>query len=99
MALNQIIQHQTGAYSSYWRVTVTNLDYQSNTATLVMLGYVDAASRQSDKLNLDRREFVVTGADFVDYFSVTELNETTNPIKQSYLYIKTTNEFIGSLDV
>ena len=99
MALNQIIQHQTGAYSSYWRVTITNLDYQSEIATLTILGYVDAATRQSGKLNLDRREFMVTGPDFVDYFSVTELDQTTNPIKQSYLYIKTTNEFIGSIDV
>lgn len=99
MALNQIIQHQTGAYSSYWRVITTNLDYQSEIATLTILGYVDAAARQSGKLNLDRKEFVVTGADFVDYFSVIELDQTTNPIKQSYLYIKTTNEFLGSEDV
>jgi len=99
MALNQIIQHQTGAYSSYWRVITTNLDYQYEIATLTILGYVDAAARQSGKLNLDRKEFVVTGADFVDYFSVIELDQTTNPIKQSYLYIKTTNEFLGSEDV
>lgn len=99
MALNQIIQHQTGAYSSYWRVITTNLDYQSEIATLTILGYVDVAARQSGKLNLDRKEFVVTGADFVDYFSVIELDQTTNPIKQSYLYIKTTNEFLGSEDV
>jgi len=99
MALNQIIQHQTGAYSSYWRVVVTNLDYQSEIATLTILGYVNAVVRQSNKPHLDKRDFIVTGSEFTNYFSVTELDQLTNPIKQSYLYIKTTNEFLGSEDV
>jgi len=99
MALNQIIQHQTGAYSSYWRVTVTSLDFNAKSATLVVLGYVDQASRQADKIHLDSRTFNIDDEVFDQYFSITELNENTNPVKQAYLYIKTTTEFIAAIDV
>lgn len=99
MALNQIIQHQTGAYSSYWRVTVTNLDYNNKTAMIVMLGYVNGESRQSGKSNLDSRNFMVQSDSFDQYFSVTELDENTNPIKQAYIYIKITDEFKDAIDV
>ena len=99
MALNQIIQHETGAYSSYWRVAVTNLDYLNKVADISLLGYVNEAARASNKINLDIRHFTITDSDFETYFSITELDQNTNPVKQSYLYIKTTVEFVGSVDV
>lgn len=99
MALNQIIQHNTGAYSSYWRVVATELDYQSEIANITLLGYVDEGSRLSEKQPLDRRAFLITDDNFNAYFAVTELDKETNPVKQAYLYIKTTQEFIGSVDV
>ena len=54
MALNQIIQHQTGAYSSYWKVTTINLNYKDNIADIIILGYVDEQARQSNKIKLDQ---------------------------------------------
>lgn len=99
MALNQIIQHQTGAYSSYWRITLTNINYLNQTAVIQMLGYVDENARQAGKLNLDDRAFIVDEANFNQYFSVTELDQNTNPVKQAYLYVKTTAEFVDAVDV
>ena len=99
MALNQIIQHQTGAYSSYWRVTTINLNYKDNIADIIILGYVDEQTRQSNKINLDQRNFQIQDTDFIAYFSITELGLNTNPSKQAYLYIKITPEFLGSTDV
>jgi len=99
MALNQIIQHETGAYSSYWKVTVTNLDYLNKVANISLLGYVNEEARTSNKVNLDVRHFTATDSDFETYFSITELDQNTNPVKQAYLYIKTTVEFVGYEDV
>lgn len=99
MALQQNIQHGTGAYSSYWRVTLTNLDYANQIATILMLGYVDEQARQSGKTNLDMRNFFIDPSLFPQYFSITELDENTNPVKQAYIYIKTTDEFKGAIDV
>lgn len=99
MALNQLIQHPTGAYSSYWKVTTTNLNYVNQIATIIMLGYVDEQARQAGKANLDMKSFVIDASTFQQYFSVTELDENTNPVKQAYIYIKTTDEFKGAIDV
>lgn len=99
MALNQIIQHETGAYSSYWRITNVSLDYKNAIAEITILGYVNEEARQNDRSPLDQRKNTVSNIDFLTYFSVPELDTNTNPVKQAYLYTKITPEFVGSVDV
>lgn len=98
MALNQIIQHSTGAYCSYWRVVNTNLDYNNKTANIVLYGYVSKEARDSNKPNLDVRTFAIND-DFDNYFMPSTINpQDINQIKTSYWYIKTTEEFYTSTD-
>lgn len=100
MALNQIIQHSTGAYCSYWRVVTTNLDYNNKTGNIILYGYVSQEARDSNKLNLDTRTFFINDNDFDNYFSPSAINpENINQVKNSYLYIKTTSEFLTSTDI
>lgn len=100
MALNQIIQHSTGAYSSYWRVVTTNLDYNNKIGNIILYGYVNQEARDSHKTNLDTRTFVVNDTDFDNYFTPSAINpQDINQIKNSYLYIKTTSEFSTSTDI
>lgn len=100
MALNQIIQHSTGAYSIYWKVVTTNLDYNNKIGNIILYGYVNQEARDSNKTNLDTRTFVVNDTDFDNYFTPSAINpQNINQIKNSYLYIKTTSEFSTSTDI
>jgi len=99
MALNQIIQHDTGAYCNYWRVVETNLDYNNKTGTITLLGYVSEEARNNNKINLDSRNFTLNAIDFDTYFIPSVIDpENINQVKNSYLYIKTTIEFSTSTD-
>jgi hypothetical protein len=100
MALNQIIQHSTGAYCNYWRVVNTNLDYNNKSANIVLYGYVSQEARDSNKVNLDTRIFVVNDTDFETYFIPSVIDpQGINQVKNTYLYIKTTPEFSTSTDI
>ena len=68
MSLNQIIQHQTGLYSSYWRIISCNLNYLNKTSEIVIYGYYNQTSRDEDKLNLDYRVINCSNLDFEQYF-------------------------------
>lgn len=99
MALHQIIQHQTGAYCSYWRVVQTNLDYSSKSGTIVAYGYVSEEARNSNKSQLDNRVFNVGVHDFETYFMPSNINPLNiNQVKNSYIYMKTMEEFSTSTD-
>lgn len=99
MALNQIIQHQTGAYCSYWKVIETILNYHNKNGKIIMFGYVNEQTRNENKNNLDYRIFDINSNDFELYFTPSAINpENINQVKNSYLYIKNTNEFITSTD-
>lgn len=99
MALNKIIQHNTGAYCNYWRVVQTNLDYNNKTGTIILFGYVSEEARNNDKINLDSRTFVLNSDNFDTYFMPSIINpQDINQVKNSYLYIKTTPEFSTSTD-
>ena len=100
MALNQIIQHSTGAYCNYWRVVNTNLDYKNKSANIVLYGYVSQEARDSNKTNLDTRTFIVNDSDFEIYFIPSVIDpQNINQVKNTYSYIKTTSEFFTSTDI
>ena len=102
MALQQIIQHQTGAYSEYWRVIRTDLDYESATGEIVLYGYVSQAARDAGKSKLDSRTFDVNNEDFNTYFIPASIDpQDINQVKNAYLYIKgiSGGEFASAMDV
>jgi hypothetical protein len=102
MALQQIIQHDTGAYSQYWRVVETNLNYDSMEGKIVLYGYVTQAAREAGKNKLDSRTFSVGSEDFNVYFVPSVIDpEEINQVKNSYLYIKglSGGEFTTATDV
>lgn len=97
MALQKIIQHETGAYSEYWRVIKVDIDYLNKIARITIYGYYNEIARREEKINLDSKNFLID-VDFDSYFSNAILDQNTNPIKQAYLFIKTTPEFTNSID-
>ena len=102
MALQQIIQHPTGTYSQYWRVSKTDLDYTQKTASVTLVGYVSLEARQQNMIPLDHREISASGADFDLWFAPEAVDpDGTNQVKNAYLYAKsiTDGEFAGSTDV
>ena len=102
MALQQIIQHETGAYSEYWRIVRTDLDYDSLTGEIVLYGYVSEAARNAGKSKLDSRTFDVESEDFnVYYVPVAVDPQDINQVKNAYLFIKgiTGGEFASATDV
>jgi hypothetical protein len=99
MALEKSIQHPTGASSSYWRVTRISLDYERKTASISLAGYFNQQARIDNKRPLDTKQFNVMNTTFNQYFSPEELNNNVNPVKQSYIYIKTLPELSDATDV
>ena len=102
MALQQIIQHETGAYSEYWRIVRTDLDYDSLTGEIVLYGYVSEAARNAGKSKLDSRTFDVESEDFTTYFVPVAVDpQDINQVKNAYLFIKgiTGGEFASATDV
>lgn len=102
MALQQIIQHETGAYSEYWRIVRTDLDYDSLTGEIVLYGYVSEAARNAGKSKLDSRTFDVGSEDFNVYFVPVAVDpQDINQVKNAYLFIKgiTGGEFASATDV
>ena len=102
MALQQIIQHETGAASHYWRVGSTDLNYAQKTASVTLLGYVSQDARDQNMVPLDRRAVSVSGADFDLWFAPSAVDPNgTNQVKNAYLYVKSIagGEFAGAMDV
>lgn len=102
MALQQIIQHETGAASHYWRIGSTDLNYAQKTASVTLLGYVSQDARNQNMVPLDRRVVSASGADFDLWFAPSAVDPNgTNQVKNAYLYVKSiaNGEFVGSIDV
>lgn len=99
MALEKIIQHETGTFSQYWRIVRVDLNYLTRQSEVVLLGYVSDQARLANMKNLDSRNFSISDQDFDNFFNHQVLDQSTNPVRQSYLYIKGTPEFIGSVDI
>ena len=99
MALQKSIQHSSGASASYWRVTKILLDYERKFGSVTLCGYFNQQARSDGKKTLDIKQFTIAAESFDTYFSPEELDNSTNPVKQSYIYIKTTSDFSDAIDV
>jgi len=99
MALQKSIQHSTGVPVSYWRVTKVLLDYERKFGAITLSGYYNQQARLDNKRSLDARQITVSAELFDTHFSSGELDNNTNPVKQAYIYIKTTPEFSDVTDV
>lgn len=55
MALQKTIEHQSGASSTYWKISYVITDYQFNRATIIMNGYTTEQARLDNKEPLEKR--------------------------------------------
>ena len=102
MAFQQTIEHSTGATSSYWRVVLVTTNYESSQTNILMYGYKDQTARDQNKIPLDQRSYVVSGAEFDTWYGVIELDRRSiNHVTNSYLYIKQipNGEFANATDL
>jgi hypothetical protein len=102
MALQKSIQHQSGSFSTYWKIIKTDFSHSDKSGLILLAGYITEQARQDQKRHLDIRTFRVYNADFDTYFSSSALDpQDINPVKQSYIYIKNVKngEFSDAIDV
>lgn len=100
MALQQIIQHTTGAYSQYWRIVKTDLNYATLLGEIEIWGYVSEQARLENKEKLDTRLFTVNSDNFNLYFIPDAINpQDINQVKNAYIFVKTQQEFITATDI
>ena len=98
MALRQIIQHATGTYSEYWKVRSITINHTEKTGTIIVDGYVSQQARNDNKVPLDSRTIPISEYDTRFSPSITDaLN--MNEVKASYLFLKTTQDFLGAEDI
>ena len=100
MALQQIIQHETGTYSQYWKIRTLSLNHTAKTGTIILDGYVSEGARQSNKVPLDERTLDVM--DFDTWFAPTVIDAVgMNEVKSAYSFAKSIvgGEFVGATDV
>ena len=100
MALQQIIQHETGTYSQYWKIRTLSLNHTAKTGTIILDGYVSEGARQSNKIPLDERTLDVM--DFDTWFAPTVIDAAgMNEVKSAYSFAKSIveGEFVEATDV
>ena len=100
MALQQIIQHETGTYSQYLKIRTLSLNHTAKTGTIILDGYVSEGARQSNKIPLDMRSLDVM--DFDTWFAPTVIDAAgLNEVKSAYSFVKSIvgGEFMGATDV
>jgi hypothetical protein len=100
MALQKTFQAPNGATVQYWKVNNVALNYQVNTATIQLAGYLDQNNRQQNFMPTMRKNFTLIEGEFENYFTYELLNAAgNNPVKAAYVFIKTQPEFIDATDV
>ena len=100
MALQQIIQHETGTYSQYWKIRTLSLNHTAKTGTIILDGYVSEGARLDNKVPLDERTLDVM--DFDTWFAPTVIDAVgMNEVKSAYSFAKSIvgGEFVGATDV
>ena len=100
MALQQIIQHETGTYSQYWKIRTLSLNHTAKTGTIILDGYVSEGARIDNKIPLDERTIPVV--DFDVWFAPAVIDAAgMNEVKSAYLFAKSIpdGEFVGATDV
>ena len=100
MALQHIIQHQTGAASHYWRISEIYLHSLTKTGTVKIVGYVSEQARQQNMVPLDERTFQINSTEYDTWFAPSSVDPMNiNHIKNAYMFIKTQQEFLSADDV
>jgi hypothetical protein len=112
MALQKAIRHTAGLDMTYWRIVKVDTDYNVQSGTILIYGYLDQASRDAGNSNLGYRTLRFFNEEnievpelhkvFDNYFAITKINgNDKNPIKNAYDYLKTIpdGEFLNSIDV
>ena len=81
MALQHIIQHQTGAASHYWRISEMYLYSLTKTGTVKIVGYVSEQARQQNMVPLDERTFQINSTEYDTWFASTSVDTSTSSTK------------------
>jgi hypothetical protein len=111
MALQKAIRHTAGLDMTYWRIVKVDTDYNIQSGTILIYGYLDQASRDAGNghfgyktirfSNVENTETPELDKVF-DYFAITKISGIDkNPIKNAYDYIKTIpdGDFLDAIDV
>jgi len=112
MALQKAIRHTAGLDMTYWRIVKVDTDYNIQSGTILIYGYLDQASRDAGNGHLGYKTIRFSNAEntetpeldkvFDNYFAITKINGSgKNPIKNAYEYVKTIpdGDFLGSTDI
>jgi hypothetical protein len=112
MALQKTIRHTTGLDMTYWRIVKVDTDYNVQSGTILIYGYLDQASRDAGNGHLGYKTIRFSNAEnvevpeldkvFDNYFAITKISGIDkNSIKNAYDYIKTIpdGDFLDAIDV
>lgn len=101
MALKKKLSANNGISAEYWKVVGFNISCTGKKCQIFLVGYIDEEMREKNTGNVLSKNFMVNGADFDKYFSLSKLNVVDhNPVTQCYEFIKyNIKEFEGSQDI
>ena len=112
MALQKAFTHTAGITMDYWRIVKVDTDYNIQSGTILVYGYLNQASRDAENGHLgyktirfnNNENVEVPALDkvFDNYFAITKINGSgKNPIKNAYEFLKSIpdGEFSGAVDV
>lgn len=88
--------------TAYWRVVEVNCNWLTSNAHMIVLVYKSKAARNNGKQPLASKSYdfdstEVDGVSFNTVYGEANLN-TNNPIKASYIYLKTLPEYASATD-
>lgn len=99
MALKQLVENECGIVVEYWKVSGLNLSFIGKRGFITIVGYLNEASRLTQKDQITLKQITVKVDLFEKYFSNDKLTEN-NPKDLAYMYIKDNDEFFKeSIDV
>ena len=104
MALEKTIQSDSGVSSNYWKITSVKIDYSysNNVKVDIFLdGYLNSQTRNDNYSETTRKFYTILNPVNFTVLCGTDgkNNNSNNPLKLSYDYVKTLDEFQGSIDV
>ena len=112
MALQKAFIHTAGITMDYWRVVKVDTDYNIQSGTILVYGYLNEASRDAGNGHLSYKTIRFDNGEnlevpeldkvFDNYFSISKINGSgKNPIKNAYEYLKSIpdGEFSDAIDV
>ena len=101
MALKKKLISSNGITAEYWKVVGLNISYTGKKCQIFLVGYIDKDVRENNAGNVMSKNFMVSGAAFDKYFSLSKLNIADhNPVTQCYKYIKDNiKDFEGAQDI